>query len=319
MKKFLISIDTEGDNLWNWKAGDQILTENGKYLDRFQNLCNQYGFKPTYLTNYEMITDDQFRSWLKRKAHSKECEVGMHLHAWSTPPYVKLGHQSGTPAQPYLIEYETEIINLKVSAMTETLSQAVELKITTHRSGRWAMDDRYFAALAAHGYKIDCSVTPHVDWSAHAGETEGSKGSNYSDCPEYPYIVSCEIGNILEIPVTVRNTNHLFLNHVSPRAIGSAVKKALNGQKIWLRPNGHNLKQMMWLVEQIANDSESDYIMFMLHSSELMPGGSPTFQSNESIEHLYEDLNVVFKEASKKFEGCTIDEYGSNLLSKGIS
>lgn len=319
MKKFLISIDTEGDNLWNWKTGDQIFTENAKCLDRFQNLCNQYGFHPTYLTNYEMITDDQFRSWLKRKAHNKECEVGMHLHAWSTPPYVKLNHQRATPAQPYLIEYDTETINLKVSTMTEALSQAVELQITTHRSGRWAMDDRYFAALAAHGYKIDCSVTPYVDWSAYPGETEGSKGSNYSDYPEHPYIVSCKNGSILEIPVTIRNTKHLFYDHLRPREIGSAVKKALRGQKIWLRPNGSNLKQMMWLVEQIANDPNSDYIMFMLHSSELMPGGSPTFQSNESIEHLYEDLNVVFKEASKNFEGCTIDEYGSNLLSKGIS
>ena len=90
MKKFLISIDTEGDNLWSWKSGQEIKTENSRYLDRFQNLCNEYGFKPTYLTNYEMIENSSFAAWLKKKSLANECEVGMHLHAWSTPPDVKL-------------------------------------------------------------------------------------------------------------------------------------------------------------------------------------------------------------------------------------
>ena len=30
-KKFLITIDTEGDNLWAWKQGDAIRTENVLY------------------------------------------------------------------------------------------------------------------------------------------------------------------------------------------------------------------------------------------------------------------------------------------------
>ena len=37
----------------------------------------------------------------------------------------------------------------------------------------------------------------------------------------------------------------------------------------------------------------------MLHSSELMPGGSPTFRREEQIETLYADLEKVFKEAQK--------------------
>lgn len=31
MKKFLITIDTEGDNLWEWKNGEKIYTENTLY------------------------------------------------------------------------------------------------------------------------------------------------------------------------------------------------------------------------------------------------------------------------------------------------
>lgn len=52
---FLITIDTEGDNLW--QKHDSITTENARYLPRFQQLCEKYGFKPVYLTNYEMAID----------------------------------------------------------------------------------------------------------------------------------------------------------------------------------------------------------------------------------------------------------------------
>jgi hypothetical protein len=52
---FLITIDTEGDNLW--QKNDSITTENAKYLPRFQAVCEKYGFKPVYLTNYEMAID----------------------------------------------------------------------------------------------------------------------------------------------------------------------------------------------------------------------------------------------------------------------
>lgn len=54
MKHFIITVDTEGDNLWEYKKGTPIGTENAKYLPRFQSLCEKYGFKPVYLTNYEV-------------------------------------------------------------------------------------------------------------------------------------------------------------------------------------------------------------------------------------------------------------------------
>lgn len=64
-KKFIVTIDTEGDNLWNWKEGEEITTKNVYYLDRFQNLCNQYGFKPVYLSNWEMVQNDDFVCWIR--------------------------------------------------------------------------------------------------------------------------------------------------------------------------------------------------------------------------------------------------------------
>lgn len=54
---FIITLDTEGDNLW--ESGPVITTQN-TVLPRFQALCEKYSFKPVWLTNYEMATDDAY-------------------------------------------------------------------------------------------------------------------------------------------------------------------------------------------------------------------------------------------------------------------
>ena len=48
MKYFIITVDTEGDNLWNYKLGDEVSTKNADYIPRFQRLCEKYGFKPLH-------------------------------------------------------------------------------------------------------------------------------------------------------------------------------------------------------------------------------------------------------------------------------
>lgn len=51
------------------------------------------------------------------------------------------------------------------------------------------------------------------------------------------------------------------------------------------------------------------YIEFMLHSSEFMPGGSPTFPDEHSIELLYEDIERLFERIAANFVGATLNEY----------
>lgn len=311
MKSFLISIDTEGDNLWAWKKGDEITTANAGYLERFQNVCNEYGFKPTYLTNYEMAMSDEFVKFAKRHADRGEAEIGMHLHAWNTPPEYNLGNPGPEAGAPYLIEYPYEIMDQKITTMTSLLENSFDMKIDTHRAGRWATDEKYFKLLRSHGYSFDCSVTPHVNWKNHHGESLGSGGSDYTNEPERPHEL---IEGLYEIPCTVKVVHRFFRPYnCSLKGYAGAFYHQLKGELLWLRPDGHNLGKMLYLVDLVSKDSDSDYIMFMLHSSELMPSGSPTFRTDESIEHLYSDIARVFSAASRSFEGKTIGEYGRSI------
>ncbi len=314
MKGFLISIDTEGDNLWEWKKGDAITTRNALYLERFQILCNEYGFKPTYLTNYEMARSEDFLRFAKRYSDSGEAEIGMHLHAWNTPPEHELKTSNPNPGAPYLIEYPDEVMDLKISTMTTLLEDVFGGRIETHRAGRWATNQKYFELLHGHGYRFDCSVTPHMNWKGHPGESLGSCGSDYSAESENAHVLIEGKEPLVEIPCTVKIA-HRFFNpwKKTIRGYAGALYRMVSGDCLWLRPDGTNLDKMLWLIDSVARDSSSDYIMFMLHSSEFMPGGSPTFRTEESIEYLYKDIERVFSAASKNFEGRTIGEYGRSI------
>ena len=56
---FLITIDTEGDDLWSHPRN--ITTKNARYLPRFQKLCESYGFNTTDM-NFIIIHNKKFYS-----------------------------------------------------------------------------------------------------------------------------------------------------------------------------------------------------------------------------------------------------------------
>lgn len=308
MSKFLITIDTEGDNLWEWKSGDKITTENVLYLSRFQEQCNRFRFKPTWLTNYEMIMDNNFVTFIKNVIENNQGEIGMHLHAWSTPPYHALPDEKGEA--PYLIEYPETIMEEKIKTMTNVIYEKTGQIPVSHRAGRWATNNVYFRLLEKYGYRFDCSVTPHVDWRKVKGQTRESHGTNYKKCSEKPYF----IGDILEIPMSIRNVHKSFSSGEGMlRKMVKNMYRSINANTIWLRPNGNNLSQMKYIIDRCVSE-KVPYVMFMLHSSEMMPGGSPYFKNSNEIERLYNDITLLFEYASNHYEGATLKEFGEEYL-----
>lgn len=303
MKYFIITIDTEGDNLWEWKIGKTITTENAIYLDRFQNLCNLFNFKPVWLSNYEMLNDNRYIDFICKVIENNNGECGMHLHAWNTPPDYQLPSFEYSGA-PYLIEYPEDIMEQKISIMTELIKERVGVSPVSHRAGRWATNGVYFKLLQKYGYKVDCSVTPGIDWSKTRGQSSNAYGNDYSFAKKLPYYV---FENLLEVPVSIVKSKKFFWAEDSkPISFLKNLYHCFAGEAIWLRPDGKNLNKMLSLIKQ---NKESDYLMFMLHSSELMPGGSPTFKSEEDIENLYDDLEKLFLLISKEYIGVTLADY----------
>ena len=263
-KFFLITIDTEEDN--QWEINKSPSTENVKYLPRFQELAEKYGYKPTWLTTYNMANDEEFVRYFKTKQDNNLCEIGMHLHAWNTPPEYYL--EKLTDARPYLIEYPIEIMEKKIKTLDQLLVEKFKTKPISHRAGRWTTNDEYFNFLKKCGYKIDTSVTPGVNWNKCLGQT-GIAGSNYTKKPNDTYKIK---DTLLEVPLTIRRIHAFsFKNIKSFKNLLREMKSLLVGKYQWIRPdNSYLLDGIFKVMHKCSNDKE--YIMFMIHSSELMPG-----------------------------------------------
>lgn len=302
MRKFIITIDTEGDEQWNPDA--PCSTTNARYIPRFQELSEKYGFQPTWLTNYEMAEDPFYVAYMADKMKAGQCEIGMHLHAWNNPPeysLLKINSQ-----RDYLMEYPTSVMEEKIKILTDKLEDTFSTKMLSHRSGRWSTNEEYFRILDKYGYRFDCSVTPYVNWEDCVGVT-GMPGTDYSEFPTQPYKI---YGDILEVPVSIRPMKYFASDAIcSVHSFLHEVKWSVKTRSAWLRPTKNPsfnaLKKVLDVVEQ-----DSDYAMFMLHSSELMPGGSPSFPDEKSIENLYCCIEKLFAEAKERgYVGCKLSEY----------
>jgi hypothetical protein len=181
----------------------------------------------------------------------------------------------------------------KIKFMTELLEERFNRRMLSHRAGRWAFDSRYARLLVEHGYKVDCSVTPHVSWAGVTGAPNGAGGTDYTTFPAHPYFIDLDQidreGNssLLEIPVSIVEESNVV--H-------------------WLRPNRQNRDSMLAILDEALRE-QWPCVEFMLHSSELMAGGSPTFETERDVERLYDDLEGLFSNAAGRFRGRTLSEF----------
>lgn len=307
MKYFIVTVDTEGDNQWNYKTGDPVSTQNADYIPRFQDLCEKYGMRPVYLINYEMAQNSRFMEYVSSKAHKGLCEVGMHLHAWSMPPEYDLREGiSQKQGLPYLIEYPDQIMEEKIVLMTETIYNATGIKPVSHRAGRWAMDQRYFDLLARYGYVADCSATPNVSWWNCLGYSADSHGTDYSKVENKPYKVSEYQNNSLyEVPMSISKP----IRYLSiANGMKQMARNLIKGRNIWMRLLDNS--DCPVAIKSYIKNNNSDYLMFMLHSSELMPGCSKYFQTPVDVENFFINMENVFRQVvTAGYKGIDLKGY----------
>ena len=315
---FIVTVDAEGDDAWSRPA--RTLTRNAAWLPRFQALCEAHGLKVTWLVEHALGQSPAFRRFGREVIARGAGEIGMHLHAWETPPLTPLTGDDRR-WQPYLAEYPDEVMRAKIERQTAVLEEAFGVPIVSHRGGRFSLDERYARMLAGRGYLADCSVTPHVSWRGAPGAPDGRGGPDYRGFPEEPYWI--DLGDIarpgdsplLEVPVTIARQWPRWLRaalggegggrrNLPWRALNRAVPALA-----WMYPGPRNTGPWLpRLVRRAAREGRA-HVEFMLHSSELMPGGSPWFRDEEAIGALYARLEAIFRTAARLCRPMTLGEF----------
>ena len=109
--------------------------------------------------------------------------------------------------------------------------------------------------------------------------------------------------------MTTRRVRHCIQGSAKHR-----VKTLLAGEALWLRPISKSLELMKLLTHRVIREGNDEYLEFMVHSSELMPGGSVYFKTAEEIEQLYEQVESFFGYVSSLgYTGTTMKQYAQEI------
>src|SRR5262249_23688548 len=152
-------------------------------------------------------------------------------------------------------------------------------------------------------------------------------GSDYTAFPEDAYWVDLsdvsQAGSsaLLEVPMTILSLRYRavrsvvdHLDHLDPtQHFMRRAADRLSPPLDWLRPTGRNGRRLEGVARRVLKERRR-YAQLMLHSSELMPGGSPTFRDSRAIEQMYADLEQLFERIAKHFRPATLSEFHDELV-----
>jgi hypothetical protein len=326
--KLIVTVDTEADNQWAYDG--RISLENLQCLPRFQALCEGHGFVPTYLIACEVLEDKAFVGHLRDWRQSGGAEIGAHLQPWTTPPYMA-EEERDRAMQAFPSELPASWFVRKLSYLTERIAEAIGESPRSFRAARWGFNGSMVRALAEKGYVVDCSVTPKISWKSQRGLTGGIGGPDYRRAPLEPFELStedvCRPGRsgLLEVPVTVIYTGAWIrergpLSSWFTRLPEGPVKQVLDRlvfRRKWLRISRASRAGDWEKIHDAASRNGLDVLEFMIHSSELMAGGSPLSRNAGDAEFIYESLEEMFRcFKGRGTTGCTLSQYASNQMRK---
>ena len=324
--QLVITIDTEEDDQWRRQGPPSV--QNIRFVPPFQELCQRYGFKPTYLCTYEVARSSAFEQVLLPLEQAGAAEIGAHLHAWSTPPIDDLWDAATLPAS-YASEIPTSLYRWKMESLTALLRQRRQAERMSYRGGRWGLSAANIELLLELGCVVDCSVTPSLNWE-DPGARE--RGQDYRGAPLRPYYVSWGdparegASPLLEVPVTVVHTNRLvrespvlasWYGRNRKRPVARLLNRSFRVAPQWFRPFKDMTADRLYRVYTTAQSLGLPVVQMTFHSSEMMPGGSPHNETPEDVAQLFAKLEDVFSRlATDGVEGVTLSSFADAYRSR---
>lgn len=280
--KLIITVDTEADNQWH--SDGKLTLENIKAVPKFQALCERFDYVPTYLVTYEVIDSAEAMAILLPLERSGRAEIGTHLHPWTTPPYFD------EVEEKRLMHFPSELsdasLRAKFVTQHERLTRELGYAPTAFRAGRWGLDSRVEALLREYRYEADCSVTPYVDWRRVVRGGMTRRLPNFRRASVLP----SDLGSgLVELPMTILPRGWETLSTWGADMLGRG-SLAVTWCRIFPETSIHELIDVYYAAESRG----LPYLEFMIHSSELIRGGSPYTKTDEALEHLYATLEEFF-------------------------
>ncbi|MCO6415400.1 polysaccharide deacetylase family protein [Siccirubricoccus sp. KC 17139] len=287
-----LAVDAEED--FDWAApvqGTSFTTDCMHRIRDLQVIAGAYGIRPTYLLTYPVLQDAEAVAILRRYLARGECDVGVQLHPWVTPPF-----EGGTAAAlSYSGNLDPALEAKKLGVLSAAFRDGFGCAPEIYRAGRYGLSRHTTALLEELGFRIDTSLAPRTDFSPDGGP-------DYSEFDYRPFWFGGD-RPLLELPLCrsivgwggrLAGALHPALAKPGrlPLRIASVVAQTRFAERITLSPEGNDLGAMMRLVKGLRRRGVP-VLVLSFHSSSLMVGRSPYVRSRAELHHFYDRLSAI--------------------------
>ncbi len=290
----LVGIDTEADDQWSAEGRQRNEVRNALRLPALQALFERHGVRPTYVVTWEMATRPESVAVLRELVAGGRCEIGTHLHPWSSPPFRPEDLRDHT----YPHNLPPELLERQLTELTQAIRENLGVQPTTYRAGRNGFDGRTLPLLEQLGYTVDTSVDPLFN-------ERRKRGMVFAGAPRQPYFPDYAdvrrpgCSRVLEVPITSATRPFLWkplealYTQLPPLPWRGALRRA-GLRAAWLRPSYTPLPEMLAFADALQARRQPCFNV-IFHSSEVLPGGSPYTPDEPSVRRFLDDLERLLE------------------------
>lgn len=314
----VVVIHTEEEFDWD-KPHDRNATgvAHMRYIDRAQNLFDEFGIVPNYVIDYPIATRPEAFGPLKAFADTGRAVIGAHLHPWVSPPFEEeVNARNSYPGNlPRDLEYQ------KLRQLTDAIEDAFGTRPVTYLAGRYGFGPHTGEILESLGYEVDISPAVPIDFSADGGP-------DYSGFTSHPYWFG-RSRKLLGLPGSGGYVGRLraggtplyrALTRPAMRRIkvSGAIARLRLLERIRLSPEDYSEPEMRRLTKTLLSDGVRVFV-FSFHSPSVMPGGTPYVRNDEDLERFLEKCRRYFDFFLREIQGVTMTPLGAKeLLARGL-
>jgi hypothetical protein len=283
----IITLDVEEEGLFSGsypRSGAGVA--NVAELARLEFVHQEFGFPLTLLATYPVAQDPAAREVLAAWQQERGAEIGVHLHPWNTPPFTDLpGSEPIATAKLPL-----NLVGAKLTSLVDCLTEKFPEPPRSFRMGRFDWSPGLLKLLPGCGLRVDTSMVPLT--------FKGDGTRNFLAPPD-PFWLEAPVSpdsGLLEAPVTmvpVWQGSAKAVHRLAGLLPGNVGKAILSRYRFVGAAGIHPAwfpQFSMRLAASLHKRRGGRVLTLFLHSSELLPGGSPDFPDAAAVSRLVAKL-----------------------------
>jgi hypothetical protein len=287
-----VVIDAEEDFDWATPVrGTAHSIDCMRCVTELRPLLSASGIVPTYMLTYPILGDAHIVSVLRRQYAAGQCELGVHLHSWVTPPF---DDRDGL-AQSYLSNLPAAAQEQKLLTIIAKFRDCFGFDPVMFRAGRYGFNRATAAMLEKHGFTIDTSLAPRTDFSPDGGPDFTGFDSDPFWFGQDRVLLEAPLcrgvvgwGGRLAPGLYQAAARHFPEGRVIPAMLG----RLRCAERITVSPEGNDVGAMIRFVRRRRQAGQSVFSL-SFHSSSLAAGRNPYVRSQADLHFFYDRLSAT--------------------------